>query len=492
MASGENVQPESPRSGLGYFEAACLVAAAVILAYQLAVPPIVGLADNGDFDKVMRPAGLSHAAESYEDRYFFYVNSKFSFIDLRWSIGGYLTSERLIVITARAIGVLLSGDGLFDIRILGLLQAFILLAGFALLLAATRGLRAVTRAAFGLLLVLMFTDVGYVAALNSFYSQTASLLFLLIAAGLWGLIARQSGPKLAPLVCFFIAAILFVGSKPQETIHAPVLAALLLRASMARSTGRAEKVRGALLAIGLLIFAAVYYARTPESIKEAALYNNVFYELLPASADPSADLAALGADVRLAPLVGTTAYAENSPVNEPEFRSQFFDRVSHRDVAIFYLSRPERLWALLRKSSAGAFALRPPHLGNFEKSAGRPPQTLTGAFGLWSGLRYRALPGSVWTILLLFVGSLAAAIFLRARRNLSLKERLFLEGFCALNVMALASFLTCTLGSSLYDISRHLFAFQAMTDLMLLVAATWLIEVGAKRIIKRQVGTGHG
>ncbi len=53
-------------------------AAASLLAWQLLVPPIVGLADNGDYVKVMRPAGLAYVEQAPE-RYFRWAPAKFAF-----------------------------------------------------------------------------------------------------------------------------------------------------------------------------------------------------------------------------------------------------------------------------------------------------------------------------------------------------------------------------------------------------------------------------
>jgi hypothetical protein len=46
-------------SGRG-FVAAVVVVAAAILGWQLLVPPVVGLANNGDFEKIMGVVGLRY------------------------------------------------------------------------------------------------------------------------------------------------------------------------------------------------------------------------------------------------------------------------------------------------------------------------------------------------------------------------------------------------------------------------------------------------
>ena len=48
--------------------AGAVAAAALVLAAQLLVPPVVGLADNGDYQRVMGYAGFEHSTDSYAER----------------------------------------------------------------------------------------------------------------------------------------------------------------------------------------------------------------------------------------------------------------------------------------------------------------------------------------------------------------------------------------------------------------------------------------
>src|SRR5690348_4774226 len=57
------------RPASGWIGIALVAAASAILAHQLLLRPIVGLADNGDFDRITRPLGLAVVAPPAE-RYF--------------------------------------------------------------------------------------------------------------------------------------------------------------------------------------------------------------------------------------------------------------------------------------------------------------------------------------------------------------------------------------------------------------------------------------
>ena len=49
---------------------AVVLVAAVLLSLQLLLPPIIGLANNGDFERVMGPVGLQCRTEDPAEKYF--------------------------------------------------------------------------------------------------------------------------------------------------------------------------------------------------------------------------------------------------------------------------------------------------------------------------------------------------------------------------------------------------------------------------------------
>ncbi len=160
-----------------------LAAAAAILASQLLVPPVVGLANNGDFEKVMGYAGFQYLPGSAADRFYSWIQTRFAIIEPGAYRSRYPTSETLLALAARGLNALRPNHGIFDIRFLGAVHAMLFLAALGLLFSALRPFPVWLALGTAALLILTFTDVGYFAPFNSFYSQTASLLFLLLAVG---------------------------------------------------------------------------------------------------------------------------------------------------------------------------------------------------------------------------------------------------------------------------------------------------------------------
>ena len=218
--------------------AAALLAALLALSSLLIRPPVVGLADNGDYIRVMGYAGFDHSTEAWNDRYLSFLRTTYRVLPIGWFRSGYLSSETLLALAARL--AVRHGD-LFDLRALAAIHVGLLLLGIALLLRACRELEPAAQILGALLLVFFFTDVGYAAPFNSFYSQTASLLFLMLTAGVAADAIRRGGLD-GPwrTAAYFLCAAAYVTSKPQEAIQGPILAVLGVR--LAGGRGRSARL----------------------------------------------------------------------------------------------------------------------------------------------------------------------------------------------------------------------------------------------------------
>jgi 4-amino-4-deoxy-L-arabinose transferase-like glycosyltransferase len=456
--------------GLARFEWAVLLIAAAILAYQLFLPPIVGLADSGDFAKIMGQVGLQYQTEDFNARYFGYVNQKYD-VGPPWWASGYRTSELLFAAAARFYANGIARHGTLDIRVLGALHALLFLGGLGLLLVGSRGLRPGTRVAFAALLVFLFTDVGYTALDNSLYSGTASFLFLFLLSGV--VLCLASGRSSRTLcAAYWIAALAFVTSKPQESVQAPLLAVLaifLAREGRGPARGRASGwLAAALFACGVL-----YYFQTPLQLKTEALYNALFLQLLPSSPTPRADLEELGLPASWMAYNLTHAYMPKAGIRDPGFRDEFVRRVGYRRLLGFHFRHPDRSAKLLQATASQAFVLRQGYLGNFTMSAGGKPRERSRAFGVWSAWKARLGPSGPWLLPLFWTLNLAGAIAILLRSQ-DPQRRCLAAAVAVLIAMSIVELFVCSLADALADVARHLHAFNAMTDLCLIADVLWL------------------
>ena len=457
--------------------AAALTAGAAILSIQLLVPPVVGLADNGDYQRVIGYAGFQHTTEVAAERYFSFLRTRYAIVAPGWFRGGYHSSETLLAFAARFAHAAVSREPLFDIRLLGAMHAVLLLVALAGILRACRELSTPARLLAAALLVFVFTDVGYVAPFNSFYSQTASLLFLLLTAAVAAEAVRRGRLSGGWLLAYFGCALLFVGSKPQERLAAPLLALFGMR--LAGVTFRGAWRRAAVwLGIGLCAFSVWYGRHTPYTLREATIFQVVFDDLLTHSASPAADAAELRLDPQWAKYTGSNPYAPDSPLLEPAFRTSFLHRIGYRQILRFYVRHPARLVGRVERASLQAWSLRPT-FGNFEKSPEHPESRLATRFSLWSRMRGRLGAHPLLWIAVLLGGNLAAA--LATYRRSAPRGRRFREGLVLMVLMATLAFAVCALAQAPPDLSRALYSYHALCDLLLIADAGWIAEALAAR-----------
>jgi hypothetical protein len=460
--------------GLDRFNWILLGLAAAILGFILLVPPIVGVGDNGDWYRIMHPSAFQHLPNPPQDARFFVDRVALTPWSSHRLREGHVVSGLIAAIAARVIGSVVSRDGTFPLPAIGILHSIVLLLGMGLILRGTQSLYAVPRRIIGVLLVFFFTDLGYSAFLNSFYTQTSSLLFLLTTVGAFVLILGGRRAEFWYAV-FVVSALFFVTSKAQEAAQSLLLAIPIVW-SARRTKLRRPFVTGSLLALAVILLAFICATRSNRLLHDQCLYNQVFDDLLRYSPDATADLRTLNLDSSLLIYQSHHAFEANSPIQKPEFREQFFARVDYPDVLLFYLGHPVRLWNLLSRRAQLAFTIVTPY-GNYDRSVGRPAWAKSKSFTFWSTLKRTVLPGSIWTLIVLFSAQFIAIYAAWKRRSQTQEYRLGLAGFAILNLMAIGAFLICALFDGRIDIIRQLFAFNAMTDLMLLTDAAVLVYV---------------
>jgi hypothetical protein len=472
----------SESSGVGAFDprpAAGILfvtLAGAILVFQLFVPPIVGIADNYDYGRILGRFGLMPQVSTREDRYFGWLVRKYDLDPQKVFPYGPSSSQTLLVSLAIRADRLVTHGSTIDIRAVGAVNAFCYLVCLALIAAAGRRLPAVSYVALLALLVLAGTDVAYVSFFNSFYSEPAALIGLAGSIGFALLAGSRPGIAVpGVLVC----SLLSVLAKPQYALLSLPLAVVIV--CCGRQTARRRWIAASLVGAVVLVGASlIYLSRTPTPLKRAYLYDIVFYEILPRSPAPARDLDELGLDHSLLDYSGTIAYQRNA-LRNPQLDRDFYPRISLRGIARFYSRHPIRLLRLLERSSRSAFRMRPGNLGNFEKSTGVAPGSRSRAFSLWSAAKARLLPGSLAFLSFFFLANVALAAIVR-RAITPPGAVIALWG--ALLVVAAEQFLICGAGEGDYELVRHLYLFHAAFDALLIgdvVALTSLAAIGLRR-----------
>ncbi|HLY19326.1 MAG TPA: hypothetical protein VKR61_19000 [Bryobacteraceae bacterium] len=458
--------------------------AAGILAYQLFVPPVVGLADQGDFLRTIGRFGYGpqhHGSLEYQ-----YIEPKY-IPDPRYRQPYWeqANSEYLFVSAALLLNKLVSKDDALDITVMGLIHALVFLVVFARLLWVARRHPAHAIVWIGALVAL--TDAGYAVYWNSFYQEAASCIFLLLLLAEAVEIGRAAEVRFASLLRWSLWAVLWVFAKPQNAPIGLIMGLFTFRLAF-WTRERAPRWIAAAGGCAMLACAAYGVIAMPVVGRMANSYGMVFSGILPESKDPAADLRALGFDPQLARYSGTGAW---SPVTDfPELaESGALRRVSTFTILRFYLLRPARLWRRLHGVLPRISFLRPPY-GNFEPSAGLPAQSLSRAFNLWSGFHEHVLPVfNKWIVFALILWPMYAARIWYRETDLMRRRRT--ELLTLLPVCCLAALFGAVFGDA-FDLIKHLYLFNLLLDACLLYAAAEGCKAAMGRIRSQTTSIGTG
>lgn len=451
-----------------------VIVAACIAIWLLFTGPFIGVADNGDFLRIMGSAGLNYydALESYEDRFFGYAHAHFAYD--AFFRGFYPSTQIILVAIARFIGQLFNSSA-FDIRILGAIYVALLLAAGYVLIKYNKTKSRITAIALTALMLIVFSDIGYLAYFNSLFGEPVSFVFLLLALGLGLLLTKQDKPSSLVLVLFFAAVLFLTCSKTQNAPIGAGFALIGLRYAWMEKDKRWRRLALSLSAVTILA-SAVMYAAAPKDFKHINMYQTVFFGILNESPDVMGDLEELGLPSHLSVLAGTNYFQSGTAIkqDDPSLKADFYDRMSHMDVLLFYMKHPGRLVSKMEYAAENGMTIRPYYLGNYEKSEGKPSGALSFAYSTWSEFKRQYVPNALWFIAVFYVLYYAAALFEWLRRYDN-RSRIAIELFMLLGLTGIFSFLIPILGDGQADLGKHLFLFNVIFDMMVVTAIVWIV-----------------
>ncbi|WP_438494561.1 glycan biosynthesis hexose transferase WsfD [Paenibacillus sp. IHBB 3054] len=458
-----------------------------LIIYLLFLKPFVGVADNGDFLRMMNTIGLNYyeAVEGYADRFFSFSHSRFSYDNL--FRGFYPSSQILLVLVPRLISGLFHGS-YFDIRLLGAVYALLLLAATWLIVKLGTGRSYITGLVLGAGMLFVFYDIGYLAYFNSLFGEPVSMVFMLLTFALGLRLAGQEHLTPKGLTVFFIAVLFLICSKIQNAPVGIAFALIFLRMAALKGSGSWKKL-ARWFAVAVFLVSVIMYVGAPKELKHINLYQTVFFGILNESPDVQGDLRDLGLPERLEVLAGTNYFQGDTAIkqDDPSLTPDFYDRMSHKDVLFFYLKHPSRLIDNMKYAAENSMSIRPYYLGSYEKSENKPAGALAYTYSAWSQFKNNHIPHTLGFLVLFYLVYYGGVLF-EYFRTRELRGRIAGELMLLLGLIGLFSFLVPILGDGRADIGKHLFLFNVCFDMMAVAMLGWVVHklVGAGKYFAGQ------
>ncbi|SDC17395.1 hypothetical protein SAMN02799630_00718 [Paenibacillus sp. UNCCL117] len=448
----------------------------LITVLALFVPPFIGMADNGDYFRILYGNGLYFSEPDYNSQYLGYFVKQYGILQYyNENAAALFSSQSLFIRLALLLNVWLYDHQVFDLRVQAVIYTLMYTAAVYLLVeAVTWKLSAKLGYPIAAAAVFMFGDTGYTAYFNSFYSEALVLVMamLLFASGL--LLYRRRYNDYALLALFAASALLLTASKQQ---NAPVGAIVAVAGAVLVfiRTGRAYRILVTGVLAGLLAAGVGIYALIPKEFVNINKYHAMTRGVLMESRDPEAALRSFGIDEQFAALNRSIYYKPYSTVDvDSELLEQaFYSKYGFGSILGYYVTHPDQAGQMLNLAARSGFTIRPPAMGNYERTEGKPFGAQTTFFSGYSLLKDALAPKTfgfviIWmtVVLGIYMPSFIAAV--RARRARSIWR---LPLVAMMMMIGLSGIFVSIIGAGDADLSKHEFLFTASFDLVTFVMA---------------------
>ena len=435
--------------------------------FSILKPPIRGIADQGDFERMMTWIGAEYQNNEYYSKYFHWVNRLYSLGPAKR--GEVISSEIILLHGARFIHTLLQRTT-FDLQIFGILQTVL----FCLALSLTAFYVLSLHSAIGFLFIpfalFVFTDIGYTAYFNSFYQESSGIIFLffVLVVILKTLHDGKTKNNKSNLILFTLASILLISAKAQYFI---LFFPILCTQGMLFSSVQTKKM---LVSIGILVtaFSVTFYLwGTPKIMKEWNAYNSVFPQILGNTNNTERAMRILAIDPQFLKYAGIYASEKNSGINDAALKPLLTLNVFPR-VMLYYIRTPNEFVSLSKEIEKRSFEPLIRYLGYYEKGNGHIPTKQPTSSTHWYNLKHSIISRyHLFVLPFIFSMCLVSLYQCMHKRNMRYVP-VFFVACSAITQFFIIAFSEGVSGS----IEKLLFLFNVCFDLLLFMFVCMVIK----------------
>ncbi|MCM8710758.1 hypothetical protein M2651_06915 [Clostridium sp. SYSU_GA19001] len=477
-----------------YINITAVIIAFSIASFVLFYPPMPGVADQGDFQRVMTVTGLKELERTPEELnslWFKFVKSEYKMVPMNPArlLGIIPTTSMIYPITlARIISGIIAGE-YFSTKVLSFVYVLMYTAGFYFCYKFIKFKRIVTNIFFMILSIFILMDGNYVVWFNSLYGEPMMIigLMLFIASALYA-VSNLDKKDFRKIMLFFLTALLFLGAKLQCFPALPFMIAFIIRIAFIQNKDLFKIKNSRVLIVPVLIlifYVGGIYVQTSSVCGLDTEYNSVFYGILKNSKNPEKDLAVLGLPSDMAVDAGKHAYLPKEEYIKYKpwsklTKTEFNDKISNFKLLKFYVFQPERLIEGMEYTASKVFDTMS-SLGKYEKTAVSEYTYKFNRFTLWSEFRNTKLPKRL-IFLVIFYGFIAVVSIIEyIKRKENTKERMYIELLWLIAIIGILQFPMPYIGNGEADTAKQLFLFNYTFDIMVLVSCTWIFDKVCKK-----------
>lgn len=462
----------------------------LIVITILFITPQVGIADQGDFDRIMTVSGLSLLDSDMNNpnfvRFYSYIVTDYKITHIDNVFNAILGSSLGYLIIFITSICKLIGQNTFKTQYLAIFYSIIYILAFTIILNSLNIKDNIKFLIASLLILFVFFDGNYLIWFNSLYGEPMMLITLLLfIASVFNYIhykyrIKETEKITSKIVYILLAAFLFLGSKLQVFTSIPFIVILVSKIIYDNKCYLTKISFISLWALLCIVIAyPVKFNMNSGSLIKDTEYNSVFYGILNGSETPKQDLIDLNLNPNMAAEAGKHAYLDSDEYTKyvprtPITEEEFYNNISNSKLAKFYLTHPLRLLKGMEYTASKAFYTST-SLGKYYQSYSEAPVREFHRFTIWSFLRENILPQNLYFIisvyLIIFFFSLYK--YSKNKSNPEIKTKIFL--LWTIMLISIVQFPMPFVGNGKADTSKQLFLFNFIFDGLLLLVFSYIL-----------------
>ncbi|AIY82745.1 putative membrane protein [Clostridium baratii str. Sullivan] len=468
------------------FPVLAVILVILIGSITLFIKPIIGVADNGDFFRIMSQSDLHYLNNNPADE-----NERFlSYFQKDYGINQFYNDSQRLLISTQSIlirvAIFLSelvtrNDKVFDIRFLSAILLIIqAIAAYLLVKVFTSDVKRPTlKLIITLLYIFIFMDTGYIAYFNSFYGEGVNIPFLLLSTGILLYMIKFDKFKWYNLLAFLVASFIFFGAK-QQLAPTGILLAILTWRIICYKNKKSIKVVSIMMIITFVIGAIFFYKSIEGDFNFINRYHSLNRGILLDEGDPDKILEDMGMNNQYSLLENTIYFSDVSQIdlNDKSLKEKYYDYFTIADIVKYYIFHPSDMIKMARIGFGDAYYIRPMVQGNYEKSAGKLPGEKSYFFSGWSLFKSDVLPHNLLASLayigLFFFYSVKR--YIKARNYDRDNDCLFEEAYLYIFLVGFSQIVISLVGAGDADLSKHELMYNMSWDMMFLYFVVTIIK----------------
>ena len=492
-----------------------IIAVTIICLLILNIPEKTGIADNGDFARVLEPTSLTsinpnNAKYFYQSEYIMDItnNTFFEALIEIWQENiyqniDYSSSQLFFINIAKTsnyiFNIIFDLDPThFSMFFLDIQYILIFAFAFWLLYKSFRTGNLIKNILILIVLSFVFLDLGYIIYFNSMYGEALQYCsFMLITSILlYTVQCFKQGERLTSsnfilLAVFFIFTFVFATAK---TANIPIgiifaITGIIITLLTAKNI---SKILLIILGCASIVLSIIQLIQIPAWMTNVANYNTVFYGVLKRSNEPKNDLAELNINGRYVTYTNTIAY---NPLNKYSIYTNDYSESIYKDIANinivrYYFINPGRFIEKTNISLNEAKNLKPAYLGNYEEF-NHNQGDVNNNFSLWSNIRGSiniTTPGLFILICILVACYITINLIKYLKRIFkdNLPHEILLYDTSILNTLIyltlfismLLSLVIPFMANGEAELQKHLFLFNNIYDIIfIIIICTFVINI---------------